>query len=393
MESRSTILLDLELAFAFDRRAFEGIAALANERGGIRLVRRLGRVSWTDTVRDRQIDAVLVPRLSDEERAELIRLDLPFVCLADIPGQGKHQYVLAMDEKAIGRMAAHYFIEAQFQDFAVFARPNVRRYLGARITAFVDEVEAAGYECIVGPPVPATASTSPDGELENENGWEAEAEGWLKSLPKPLAVFAPSDAYAQVAVNAGRNAGLRIPDDLAVIGVDDDDVYCMTTSPQLSSIVTPARQMGQEALALILDVLSGKEHSRRILIPPAGVTVRGSTSDFALQDQDVIAAVRFIRDNAARGVTVNQVAEHVLLSLRTLERRFLQTLSHTVQDEIRRAKINRAKRFLVDTDLPYAEVARRSGIVQQSQLNRLIKAATGQTPKQFREAARRYRRT
>lgn len=385
------ILLDLELAYAFDRRAFAGITAAANENGHTRLVRRMNRNRWDVIVRDHPVDGVIVPRLTEAEQRDLIATGLPFVCLADVPGEAPNQYIVAMDEAAIGASAAQYFLEANFQNFACFGRPNALRYFSRRLGSFAEGASAAGYTCAYGPPSDGLPIRQ-NGEVEDENGWDSEAEAWFRALPKPVAVFTPSDAYAQVAVFAAREAGLRVPDDVAVLGVDDDDVYCMTTSPQLSSVITPGWQVGKDALELLLDVLAGKKMPHRTMVAPAGIVARGSTSDFALQDQDVIAAVRFIRERAVRGITVGQVADHVALSLRTLERRFLATLNHTVQDEIRRAKVNRAKRLLIDTDLPFVEVARLSGIVQQSQLNRLVKMDTGQTPKEFRASSRASRR-
>jgi LacI family transcriptional regulator len=179
---------------------------------------------------------------------------------------------------------------------------------------------------------------------------------------------------------------MSVPEDVAVIGVDDDDVYCMTSTPQLCSIRTPAQQIGQHAMSQMLDLLNGKAGvPRRVLFQPSDLILRGSSCDTAVEEADVIAALRFIENNIANGVRVGDVADHVLLSRRTLERRFIETLSRTVQAEIRRIKIRHAQRLLIDTTLSYEEVARRSGLLTRSQLNRMIKAALGITPAQYRQ--------
>jgi LacI family transcriptional regulator len=391
MVRKFNILVGLNHSIAFDRRTFDGIATLSNERGDVHLMEKALETPLIHAIQAPQIDGLIVSRMYEPDRGILDKFGIPFVSVADTADVTRFQYIVANNEDAIGRMAARHFLDAGYQHFAVFARPDVLQTLSARIDAFMSEVEAAGHPCETWPHRRETSQ--PADRREEESAWTAGAEKWLTELPKPLAVFAPYDYHARVAVNVAQSAGLRVPDDVGVLGVDDDDLYCMTTSPQLSSVITPGRQVGQQALTVLLDVLSGgKEVPRRTLIPPPGIMVRGSSSDFALQDADVIAAVRFIRENASRGLTVGRVVDHVLLSRRTLERRFFMTLSRTIRDEIRQAKINCAKRLLIDTDLSYAEVARKSGLLQQQQLSRLIKLATGSTPVQFRQAARMYRK-
>ena len=389
MVRRFNILLGINHTVAFDRRAFEGIALHADERGDVRLIEKLSQSPWPEIVRASKIDGIIVSRKYEDAQSELNALGVPFVSLSDTPTPVEQEYIVAMNEAAIGRTAARHFLDAGYQNLAVCVRPGILLSLSMRIASFIDEVKAAGWPCAVGPLT--TAAAPSQDTFEDETSWAAEAGAWLGQLPRPLAVFAPYDYHARVVVNVARSADLRVPDDVAVLGVDNDELYCMTTSPKLSSVITPGRQVGQQALALLLDVLAGKAAPRRTLVDPPGIMLRGSSSDFALEDQDVIAAVRFIRDNAARNVSVDQVAHGVALSRRTLERRFMATLNHTIRDEIRRAKVNRAKRLLIDTDLPYSEIARLSGLVLQQQLNRLIKLDTGQTPVQFRQAARQYR--
>jgi LacI family transcriptional regulator len=384
---RLNILLGLNYSIAFDRRAFDGIAALTNERDDIKLTEMTADSPVLDEVRASKADGLIVSRMYN---SALSGLGIPAVCLCDVPNQAENEYVVAVDEGSIGSLAVRHFLDAGFEHFAVFARPDAHKELARRIQSFISEVQDAGRECVAGPCLPGCVPNSPSPTDDVE--WKSIAGTWLGNLPKPLAVFAPYDSHARVAVNAAKSVGLRVPEDVAVLGVDDDDTYCMTTSPQLSSVITPGRQVGEEALRLLLKVLTGAQRvPQRTFVPAPGIVVRGSSSDFALQDAEVIAGVRYIRENIASGVTVDKVAEHLLLSRRTLERRFMMALKHTVQEEIRRAQVNRAKRLLIDTDLMYSEVARKSGLVWQQRLNRLIKLATGQTPAQFRRAARLYR--
>ena len=390
MTERVNILVGLNHGVAFDRRAFVGIATLANERGNVRLFERLSKVPWERAVRDRGIHGLIVGRNYEPDRAQLNALGIPFVSLADVANIADNEYVVAVDDQAVGAAAARHFLDAGYQQCAV-AWPGAFRSFRTRIGSFIDDIHAAERVCVVGPPIsPERAKVYES--FDDETSWSADAGPWLAELPKPVAVFAPNDYHARVVVNVAQEAGLRVPDDVAVLGVNDDDVYCMSTQPQLSSVITPGRQIGTLALETLLRVIRGEDGvQRRTLLPPPGVAMRGSSSSFALQDPDVIAAVRYIRENVGKRFTVNHVASHVLVSRRTLERRFISTLSHTIQEEMRRTKLHRAKQLLADTDLPYADVARRCGFAHQQQLNRAIKVATSQTPAQYRRTARAHR--
>lgn len=385
------ILLDLDRAFAFDRRAFSGIAGVANARGDVRLSWKLRGEEWRAACKAREVDAIIIARTDAEDRALLGQLRLPFVCLADVESMPDNGYVVANDEDAIGEMAARHFLEAGYRSYAAVCRPNVREYFANRLGAFARRVAAKGFACPIGPPGEPPRVGRATGRADGEGLWDVRADRWIQQLLRPAAIFAPYDAYAQVAVNACRNVRLRVPDDVSIIGVDDDDTYCLTTSPQLSSVVTPAKQIGEVAIELLLNVLSGKAPpSRRVLFPPTGIVVRGSSSERAMQDPDLLSAVRFIRENASRNIRVADIAAHVLLSRRTLERRFLAAVGHTLMDEVRRAKLSLAKRLLIDTDLSLSLVARKSGLIHQQRLNYLIKRDTGMTPMHLREAARAH---
>jgi LacI family transcriptional regulator len=200
------------------------------------------------------------------------------------------------------------------------------------------------------------------------------------------------DNYATEALVACSLAGLRVPEDVSVIGVDNDEMICMTTTPQLSSVATPASRIGQEAVRLVLSLIAGQAApSRPLLLPPGPIIMRGSSSEMAVVDSDVIAAMHFIRARIADPIGVNDIVEHVAISRRSLERRFHAALRRTPLEQIRQARIERAKQLLIETDLGLREIAQRSGLIHQQRLSTLMKEITGQTPRAFRLTFRQAR--
>ncbi len=217
----------------------------------------------------------------------------------------------------------------------------------------------------------------------------ARLQRWLRALPKPAGVFACHDVWGLQVVEACRLTGLRVPDDVAVIGVDNDDLLCELARPSLSSIIVPAEQIGYEAAAMLERLMrSGKHPLKPRLIPPAGVVTRQSSDILAGSDGDVTAAVRFIRDHAHVPLDVSEVLRAVPVSRRSLEQRFRATLERGVGEEIRRVHLERAKNLLATTNLSIAEVAQQAGFTSLHYLSRVFRQETGQTPTLYRRQFR-----
>jgi LacI family transcriptional regulator len=186
-----------------------------------------------------------------------------------------------------------------------------------------------------------------------------------------------------------RQLRLRVPEDIALLGVDNDELECLLANPPLSSIANPAEQIGYTAAQLLDQLMSGRRPRKQtIWIPPGDVVVRQSTDIVAFGDADVAAALQFIRDHLAEDITVAAIARHVSISRRGLERRFRHHLGRTMLQEIQRARVERVRRLLAETDLPMLLVARRSGFATSQRLAVVFRQVCGDSPTAFRQRTR-----
>lgn len=212
---------------------------------------------------------------------------------------------------------------------------------------------------------------------------------WLQGLPKPVGILTWGIGRAVDVINAARRDGIHVPDDVAVLGGDDDELLCQAVRPSLSGIVVASEQIGHDAAAMLDQMMTGKRLSgSEILVEPTGVTARNSTDVLALDDLNVVAALRFIRNHADKPLSVNDVAQAVAVSRRLLERRFQVEVHRTIGEEIARVHLERAKALLAQTDLPIPRVAEGSGFGSPEYLASVFRRATGLTPLKYRTKVR-----
>ena len=286
------------------------------------------------------------------------------------------------DDDAIGRMAADHLWERGYRHFA-FCGFAGERWSDCRRAGFVGRLADRGRD---GP----TSDTPWVGRM-----WEREQDSlarWLAALPRPLGVFAANDFRGQQVLDASRRAGLRVPGDVAVVGVDDEPVVCELCDPPLSSIRPDAARVGFLA-AELLDAMMGTEPravtSQRV--PPVGVSARQSSDALAVDDPETAAAVAYIRANACRGATVADVLRHTGLSRSDLERRFRRHLGRSPHEELGRVRLDRAKELLAGTDLKVGVIADRVGFAHAEYLCVFFKRAEGETPGEYRRRTRPVR--
>lgn len=247
----------------------------------------------------------------------------------------------------------------------------------ARERAFIAHARAAG--AIVAP-------GWGDESFAKEERREGPAMGtWLRSLPRPCGVFTCTDGWARPVARYAREVGLRIPDDLALVGAGNDLLECELISPPLSSVVVPWPQLGRQAAALVRLALAGQPvHGQRTWVTPATVVGRRSSEALAVPDALVAEAVAWIRAHPERRLTVSDVARAVGGGRQRLERRFRRSLNRTVQEEIRRAHVELAKRLLATSSADLSEVAKRSGFSSPALLNAAFQRELGMPPGTYR---------
>jgi LacI family transcriptional regulator len=215
---------------------------------------------------------------------------------------------------------------------------------------------------------------------------------WLQKLPKPAGIFACYDACAQQLLEICRYYGILVPEDVAVVGVDDDELLCELSSPPLSSVILNSRRTGYVAASLLHQMMNGIPVDRRkYAIASLGVRKRVSTDILAVEDALVAQAIAFIRDNSQHNLTVDDVVHSVPLSRRALETRFKNAVNRTPHQEITRVRANAIRELLYVSDMTLSELAEILSFEHPEYLSVFFKKETGMTPKQYRDEARRHR--
>lgn len=208
---------------------------------------------------------------------------------------------------------------------------------------------------------------------------------WLRGLPRPVGIVACDDVWGGQVLRACGDHGLRVPDEVAVVGVGDDPVYCQMSDPLLSSVDPAAVSLGWKAAAVLHAVLSrGVNPPAMTLIAPGVVQSRASTDVLAIGDENVVAAVRFLRENACSGITPGSVASRLGLSRRTLERMFQRHVGRSPAAEIARVRLETVRELLATTSLTLAAIASRVGFANVETLHRCFRRQCGETPGAFR---------
>ncbi len=283
-----------------------------------------------------------------------------------------HLRSVGLDNGMIGKSAAEYFCDRRFEHFA---------FVGAEVSGFSKTREAAFRESL------GEMGLSCEAFRMDSNISESAVLAWLEALPKPCALFSVHDECSLYLTTICRSAGIRIPEDIAILGVDDDQLICELAWPQLSSISVPSRRVGQEAARWLEDMMSGKRRQRKLLLlPPSGIVTRQSTEVNQTEDELVNRALRFMQIHLSRGVNVDDVLREVGVSRRLLERKFSHHRARSPLAEIQRLRVDEAKRLLLETRKPLHEIASLCGCSDASRLVTLFKKLTGVTPGQYRKA-------
>lgn len=284
---------------------------------------------------------------------------------------------IRVNGEAVGRMAAEHLLAKGLRNFAFVGGSLKANWVERRQKAFCERIAGEGLDCAVYSQPPAS---------QKDWGREQKRLGrWLKAQPKPLGVMAAFDLRGRQVIEACIESGLRVPDEVAVIGVDNDALLCELCDPPLSSIMLNAEKTGYEAAALLHRMMRGEKVEQCcIMIEPTHVVARQSTEVVATADEKIAAALRFIQLGANRPLRVVDVAEHIGLSRRSLELRFRRALGYTVLKAIRGVQLERVRAFLIETDLPIHQIAAQCGFANGNYLGKIFRRTFGVTPQQFR---------
>jgi LacI family transcriptional regulator len=324
----------------------------------------------------------IIARLETNAIARIVaRTGLPVVDVS----AGRHLKSapwLETDDEAIARLAVDHLLSRGFRHVAYCgeARFNWSRWRSEHVQKLV---RAAGATV----DVYESSGTAP---------WAKEHHAllaWVRKLPKPVGVVACYDIKAQQLLDVCRENDVAVPEEVAVIGVDNDPLLCGLTTPPLSSVIPNTRRTGYEAAALLDRMMQGEKiPPKGHFIPPIGVETRQSTDVLALADREIAAAVRFIREHACDGATIGDVLRVVPLSRRVMESRYRKATGRTPHQDIVRFRIDRVKQLLAETDHSLERIATLSGFDHPEYMSVAFKRETGTTPGKFRVQAKPRRK-
>ena len=384
MAERPKVALIIEMSGIYGRQILDGIARYVRTHRpwSVFLEQRELRAPTPPWLLRTRWDGILC-RSTDRRLANtLLRRKIPTIDLNDIYRDLGLPRIWS-DHRAIGRLGAQHLLERGLQHFA-FCGFTKETWSDFRCDGFSETVRAAGHSFAVYKS-PWHGSDVPEWTADQEN-----IRRWLLELPKPLGLMACNDVRGQQALNVCRSADLAVPEEVAVVGVDDEKVLCQLCDPPLSSVVPNPERLGYEAAEMLDQLMDGQEVPvTERLIEPIEVVVRQSTDVLGIDDPEIAAAARYIRENACNGIAVNDVVDHLSVSRSLLERRFRKYLGRSPQEEIRLVQIKRAKQLLAETDLTLDVIAKLAGYVHPEYLSVVFKRMTSQTPGEFRRHAKR----
>ena len=373
------ILLLVETSCAYGRGIIEGVSAYAVEQGGTWCVypqnRSLndGHPPW---LKKWSGDGIITRSNSDSMVNAIRQTGIPFVELL-----GTKAADVTVDEKCVGSIAAGHFIERGLKNFAFFGH-GIPWWSRWRYRNFNLALQEQGFYAHIFKSKHRSKLILPS--------WNATAEmelvEWLRVLPKPIGLFCSTDVEAMIALGACRHGEISTPEEIAVLGVDNDQMFCNATNPQISSIDLNASLVGYCAAELLHKKMLGTDAktSIPILTQPAFIKTRMSTDMVAVNDEDVAEAIQFIRYHTAE-VTVSDITQHLSVSQSTLYRKFKKSIGRSPEQEIIRTRINLAKQLLLQTQLSLSSIAAKTGFAPLPHFVSSFKKECGITPMMFRK--------
>lgn len=332
-------------------------------------------------------DGIFARVVNERIAQQLLEANLPTVAL-DLSEEQLHpdnplsQFTdLRVDSEKASQLAAAHLMERHYPAYGFVGVPG-KVWSDRRQIAFCEAVAEAGFEAHVYEPR----------ALSDAGGWEQELPylvEWLEALPKPVGVMACNDEHGLHVLDACRDADLTVPKDVAVVGVDNDELLCELANPTLSSVALSGVEGGFEAAARLDKLMrEGKNSPGRIVVDALRVVTRHSSDSIALDDRRVADALALIKRSRGRDISAELVAKQARVSRRELDSRFRELVGHSMVAEIQRVRLNQAKRLLEETDYPIPVVAEAAGYSSASYMIQVFRRQLDTTPAKYRASVR-----
>lgn len=377
---RRSVALLVETSNAYARGLMDGIVAYQkqNTNWSIFLGEHERRGAPPHWLRAWKGDGIIARIETEEIASEVRRLNVPIV---DVSAARLVTGVPCVEtnDSEFAELAANHLADRGFRNLAYCAESGFN-WSNLREERFIEYSKEMGCTC-------STFHSRP----YDEKSYSATRErqrlmNWIKKLPKPVGVMACYDFKGQQILDICREINLAVPEQVSVIGVDNDDRLCSLCTPPLSSVIPDAYGTGYKAAELLDQQMRGQKVLAEVtLMSPLGIAERRSSDIYAIDDEDIIAAERYIREHACEGMTISDLLKQVPISRRALEYRFRKLLRRTPHQEIMRIRIDRAKTLLRETDLTLAAICVQTGFAHADYLSVAFKKATGVSPSAYRK--------
>jgi LacI family transcriptional regulator len=307
---------------------------------------------------------------------------VPVVNVSGARLQGVNFPRVTSNAQAVVELAVRHLLEKQLPRVAFCGEPH-KVFLDFWTHAYVEIATKHGLTPTVYTPAKRISAGA---------GLEAQSKDrarWLSNLPKPIGIIGWDTITCRHVASACEMAGIEIPEQVAILSLSTEDLLGRTLHPPLSGVDIPVQRIGYEAANLLGSLMHGKgSKTTEILLEALGITTRQSTDLFACDDPKIRQVMRFIKENASRGIQVGDVMRAVPIARRTLERRFKTMLGHSLAEEIRRTKIEKVRQLLTDTDMPVPEIADACGFAHAEHMIPLFAKYHQDTPAAFRRNLR-----
>ncbi len=381
---RPVVGVAVDAMMSFGRQILRGLAQYANLKRRWLLIEDFQLDSTTARIWP-QCDGIIVPSSSPELLKQFQRRCQHLISCSG--GADRNTYnVVCMDDLAVGRMAGQHLRDCQLQNFAFYGDPgfpvSVNRFQG-----FQQILAEHGQSCAQCPVVYHWAP-HPYGSVRPEWGSLIR---WVESLPKPVGIMTMDDMAARDMAGACLHGGIVVPDQVAIIGVNNDDLLCESAWPPISSVQLGAERLGYNAARMMDRLLSGaklRRKERTVIIQPTNVIRRTSTNVMAVKDPVVAEALRFIHEHACNPCSVRDVLKHIPVNRRWLERQFAALINRSPHDEIVHVRMQAACRMLLQPEFTLDEVASACGFFNTGSFSRTFSQRTGETPAAYRRKRR-----
>jgi len=380
-----------------DHAVIQGVAKYVRLHGNLCL--RLTNQSVSEVLpilRDCNVDGAFIYTDSEADERFVAESGLPCILTHARASQNVLPY-LTGNNHLLGRMAAEHFITKGFTSFAYFSMGHHFFWSIERLEGFRQRVaETGGSVFVFEPPAPEYTRAARKGRTlpwppSSWTGSAAHLHNWIRSLPKPVGIMACDDGGGYDILEACKEAGIRVPEELAILGTYNDVAICLAADPPLSSIAIDLEQTGYNAAALLHRIILGKEKMRgqRIINEPIHIVARQSTDILAVDDSDIATALHFIRTNFDRPIRVADVVKQTTVSRRGLEMKFRGHIKRSITEEIMRVKVEQITRLLLESDMSIEKITDCLAFGSPDRMRDAFRKSKGINPLAFRKRHRK----